>query len=832
MSEQREGATVEASGTLPSRARIVVIGGGVGGASIVHHLAKRGERDVLLIERAEFTSGSTFHSAGLVGQLRGSVSLTRMMMDSARLYRSLATDPETDPGWVECGGLRLASSQARLEELQRQVGWAETFGLPLHEVSPDEAAELFPGMSTEGVLAATYLPTDGYLDPSQLTYALLKLPRQEGLQLQERTRVLGIDVHESGEHRFTVRTDRGDVDAEIVVDAAGMYGAQVARMVGVRVPIIPMSHQYVVTMPFRDVSGPGQQRLPTLRDPDLLVYFREDGAGLVMGGYERQSRPFALGPDGLDDVPADFNGRLLPEEWGRLEEIYENSVRRYPAMADVEIRKIINGPEGFTPDNEFCLGETDVRGFFVAAGFCAHGIAGAGGMGQAMAAWVLDGDPGFDAWEMDVRRFGAQYRSPSYTLARVTENYEMYYDIRYPGHERQAGRPLRTGPAYPWHVEHGAVFGEKSGWERVNYYSANEDEALTPLRPRGWAGVHWSTAIAAEHRACRTTAALFDESSFAKIEVSGPGAAELMERLCDNHVARGVGRMTYTQMLNDRAGVEADVTVSQLDEETFYVVTGTAFGGHDLSWIRRHAPRDGSVIVRDVTGGQVVFGLWGPNARDVLQPVTPLPLDNASLPFMQWRATTVGDVPVRLHRVTFVGELGWEVHAPAEYGLTLWRTLWEAGRAHGVVAAGYKAIDSLRAEKGYRYWGSDVTPDETPDEVGLGWCVRADKDFVGRASLLARREQPPTRRLVCITLSDPRQVVLGNEPVRIDGRSVGRVTSGSAGYALDVSVAFASVPSELAVVGTAVEVLVFGEWVAGEIRDEPLYDPGHTRIKG
>ncbi|MFZ0324175.1 MAG: FAD-dependent oxidoreductase [Actinomycetes bacterium] len=813
---------------LPARARIVVIGGGVGGTSIAFHLAERGERDVLLVDRSELTSGSTFHSAGLVGQLRGSVTLTRMMMDSAALYRRLAGDPETDPGWVECGGIRLASSDRRLEELQRQVVWAETFGLPLEQISPARARELFPLMATDGVVGATFLPTDGYLDPSQLTYALAKGARRGGVTVAERTRVKAIDVLSTGTSRFTVRTDRGDVETDVVVDAAGMYGAEVARMVGVRVPIVPMSHQYVVTQPFRDVSD--GHRLPTLRDPDLLVYYREDGAGLVMGGYERESRPFSLTDDGWDAVPSDFNGKLLPEEWPRLEEIFENSVTRVPAMADVTIRKVINGPEGFTPDNEFCMGETDVPGFFVAAGFCAHGIAGAGGMGLAMAGWVLDGDPGFDAWEMDVRRFGRQYRSPHYTRQRVVENYETYYDIKFPGHERQAGRPLKTAPAYPWHVEHGAFFGEKSGWERVNYYTANEDSALEPLRPRGWAGINWSTAIAVEHRATRQRAGLFDESSFAKLEVTGSGAAELLERLCVNKVVKGPGRMTYTQLLNPRGGIEADVTVTQLDAELFYIVTGTAFGAHDLAWIRRHASAD--VVLRDVTGSSVVFGLWGPRSRDILAPLTPQRLDNESFPFMHSRETTVADVPARLHRVTFVGELGWEIHAPSEYGLSLWRDLWEAGRHHGLVAAGYKAIDSLRAEKGYRYWGSDVTPDDTPDEAGLGFCVRLDKDFVGREAVVAQRSRGPERMLVCITLDDPRQVVLGNEPVRVDGVTLGRVTTGSPGYALDVSIAFAYLPAGQAEVGTVVEILVFGQWIAGEIRSEPLYDAANTRTKG
>jgi glycine cleavage system aminomethyltransferase T len=606
-------------------------------------------------------------------------------------------------------------------------------------------------------------------------------------------------------------------------------------MVGVRVPIIPMSHQYVVTKPFRDVRD--GRRLPTLRDPDLLIYYREDGAGLVMGGYERHCAPFALGADGIDAVPGDFNGKLLPEEWSRLEEIFANSVRRTPVMDDVEIRKIINGPEGFTPDNEFCLGDTDVPGFFVAAGFCAHGIAGAGAVGMVMANWVLDGDPGMDLWEMDVRRFGRQYRSPSYTRKRVIENYETYYDIKYPGHERLAGRPLRTAPAYPWHVEHGAAFGEKSGWERVNYYTSNarpEDEAL---RPRGWAGQHWSPAVVAEHRGTRENAGLFDESSFAKIEVSGPGAAGLIEWLCDNRVARGVGRITYTQMLNERGGVEADVTVTRIADDAFLVVTGTAYGTHDLAWIRSHAPTDGSVLVRDVTDASVVFGLWGPRARDILAPLTPQALDNAAFPFMTSRETTVGDAPARMLRVTFVGELGWEIHAPVEYGLGLWRTLWDAGRDHGLVAAGYHAIDSLRAEKGYRYWSSDVTPDDTPDEAGLGFCVRPDKEFLGSAALARARaagtgvDGEPARSLACLTLADPRQVVLGNEPIRIDGQTVGRVTTGAPGYTVEQSIAFGYVPADAAAAGTPVEVLVFGEWVAGAVAAAPLFDPDNHRIR-
>jgi 4-methylaminobutanoate oxidase (formaldehyde-forming) len=816
---------------LPDRARVVVVGGGVGGASIAHHLARRGETDVVVVERAELTSGTTFHAAGLVGQLRGSVTLTRMMMDSAAQYRALAADPDTDPGWVECGGLRLASSPVRLEELERQVGWAETFGLPLHRLTADEARDLFPLMATDGVLGATFLPTDGYVDPARLAHGLLRRPRAAGVVIAERTRVVGIDVVDGTVRR--VRTDRGDIECEVVVDAAGMYAAEVGRLVGVRVPVVPMSHQYVVTEAFREPGPDGSVgRLPTLRDPDLLVYYREDRAGLLMGGYERASRPFALGPDGLDAVPPDFNGRLLPAEWERLEEIYANAVRRVPVLGDVGVQTIVNGPEAFTPDNEFCLGPTEVDGFWVAAGFCAHGIAGAGGMGRLVADWLLDGDPGVDVWEMDIRRFGVQYRSPRHTLARVQENYETYYDIRYPGQERLSGRPLRTSSAYAQHLAAHASMGEKGGWERVNYYESNAGLGQESLRPLGWAGELWSPAVEAEHRATREVAGLFDESSFGKIEVSGAGAGAFLESVCDNRVARGSGRIVYTQLLNARGGVECDLTVTQVDEQTFQLVTGTAFLGHDLSWLRRRAPTDGSVVLRDVTSAWTCFGLWGPRARDILQPLTPQSLLSKDFPYLTMRVTTVASAPVRLSRVTFVGELGWEVYAPTEYGAQLWAELVAAGEPHGMLRCGYKAIDSLRAEKGYRYWGSDVTPDDTPYEAGLGFCVRMDKgDFVGRDALAEPGAAEPARRLVCLTLDDPRRQVLGNEPVRVDGRTVGRLTSGAVGFTVGRSIAFGYLPADAAEAGTAAEVLVFGTWVPAVVVPEPLYDPTGERLR-
>ncbi|MEA2313918.1 MAG: hypothetical protein QOI03_610 [Solirubrobacteraceae bacterium] len=806
---------------LPERARVVIIGGGVGGASIAYHLARLGERDVVLLERSELTSGSTFHSAGLVGQLRSSLPLTRLMMDSVELYGTL------DCGWVQCGGIRLACTAEREQEVLRQVAWAKTFGLPLELISPEQAQELFPLMSVDGVRCGSYLPSDGYLDPSLLTSALVAGAREGGTRVYTHSRVTGVDV-QAGRVRG-VQTEWGPIEAEIVVDAGGIFAAEIGRMAGVRVPIVPFAHEYLVTQPLRDrLAG---EHLPTLRDPDLLIYFREEGAGLVMGGYERASAPWALDGRGMDAIPADFNGRLLEEDWPRFEEIARNSSRRVPLMEDAAVTRLINGPEAFTPDNEFCLGESEVRGFFVAAGFCAHGLAGAGGIGRAMAEWILEGEPSIDVWEMDIRRFGPHYRSPSYTLKRAKEVYETYYDIRYPGHERLAGRPLRVSSAYAWHAEHGAAFGEKSGWERVNWYEANAADGEESLRPRGWAGMHWSPAIGAEHKGTRERAGLFDESSFAKLEIAGPGAAEFLERLCDNSVAREVGAITYTQMLNRRGGIECDFTVTRVEQQLFSIVTGTAFGNHDLSWIRRHAPAGGGVRASDVTSRWACFALWGPRAREILSPLTDDPLDFS---YMSMREIAVGDVPVRALRVTFVGELGWELYCPAEYGRTLWRALWDAGRTHGLVAGGYRAIDSLRLEKGYRVWGADITPEQTPYEGGLGFCVKREGEFIGAAALgVGTSKKPPAarRRLRCLVLEDPRSVALGNEPVRIGGEVLGRVTSGGYGYTVGRSIAYAYLPAEVGV-ADAVEVDIFGRWVAGEVAAEPLFDPGGEHVRG
>jgi glycine cleavage system T protein len=809
---------------MVDNARAVIIGGGVGGTSIAYHLAELGWTDIVLVDRAELTSGSTFHSAGLVGQLRSSVTLTKMMMYGADLYRRLRAETGVDPSWHEVGSLRLASSKARLEELQRQVGWARTFGLPLELISASEARDRFPLMSTDGVLGAVWLPTDGWLDPSGLAQALAAGARKRGGQIHPHTRVVAIATERGRVTGVEIesRDGRQTISTEVVVNAGGMFAPEIGRLAGVTIPIIPMAHQYLFTEAVEGVA-PG---MPQLRDPDNLVYFREEVGGLCMGGYERNPAPWSL-----DGVPPDFNGKLLAPDWPRFEEIMAGAIRRVPAIADAGVSRMINGPEAFTPDNEFILGESEVRGFFVAAGFCAHGIAGAGGIGRQVAHWITEGEPELDLWKMDIRRFGAQYRSQAVTLARTTEVYATYYDIHYPNEERQAGRPLRLSPAYSRLAELGAVFGEKSGWERPNWFARNEDPALEAVRPRGWAGEHWSTAIGAEALATRRAAGLFDESSFAKIEVDGPGACAFLQRLCANDVDVAVGRIVYTQMLNSRGGIETDFTVTRRGVDRYLIVTGTAVGNHDLGWIRKHLPDDGSVEVRDVTSSRACIGIWGPRARDILAGLTKDDVSNEAFPYLTAREITVGSVPVLALRVTYVGELGWELYPPTEYGAALWDTLWPAGEDHGLVAAGYRAIDALRLEKGYRVWSSDITPDETPYEAGLGFAVALDKGaFIGRDALVAAKAAGPRKRLRCLVLDDPRSVCLGNEPVRVDGEIVGRVTSGGYGFSVERSIAYAYLPPD-AVIGTRGEVDVFGEWVGFEVVKEPLWDPAGDRLR-
>lgn len=813
---------------MKTEAQVVVIGGGVAGASIAWHLARAGCTDVLVIERSEITSGSTFHSAGLVGQLRSSLPLTRMMMHSVDTYRQLKTESEAtgrSPDWREVGSLRIASTPQRMEELSRQHGWAKTFGLPMELLGPDEAHALFPPMDKTGVLGAAWLPTDGYLDPSGLTYAFIGGAKDRGVTVETGVRVVDILVAEG--RVLGVVTDHGTVRCETVVAASGMYTPQVAALAGVNVPIVPMAHQYLTTKP---IKGLGVE-LPQLRDPDNLVYFRQEGAGLLLGGYERDPAPWSV-----EGVPADFNNKLLQEDWDRFSPLMANACKRVPLVEHAEIASLINGPEAFTPDNEFILGESDVRGFFVAAGFCAHGIAGAGGVGRVMAEWILEGEPTFDTWKMDIRRFGPQYRDRKLAVARSVEIYSTYYDIHYPNEERFAGRPLRLSPAYDRLTALGCVFGEKSMWERPNYFEPNASKGDASLRPVGWAGEHWSPAIGAEAIACRDSVVLFDETSFSKLELTGPLVTDFMNAICTNEMDRPLGSVIYTQLCNERGGIECDLTATRLAAQRYLVVTGTAFGQHDLGWLLKQMDLlgyDDKVVAKDVTAAYACFGMWGPRTRDVLAPITSASLANETFPYLTAQWIDIADIPVLALRVTYVGELGWELYCPTEHGVALWDVLWDAGQPHGMLAGGYRAIDALRIEKGYKVWSSDITPEDNPFEAGLGFAVNLKKTvpFVGRDALVEIKRLGPARRLRCLRMVDPLAVPLGSEPVRVDGEIVGRVTSGGYGFRVGGALAFAYLPSDRCELGRTVEVEVFGEWKGAQVVRDPVWDPAGDRIR-
>ncbi len=808
---------------LPAKSRIIVIGGGVGGTSVAYHLGELGEKEVVLLDRSDLTSGSTFHSAGLVGQLRADPTLTKMNMYSVELYRKLQ-QTENPPSWIENGSIKIASSQERMQEIRRQIGWAKTFNLDLQEISPTQIKELFPLVDLDGVVGGCFMASDGQVDPSQLSYALAGGARKFGVQIFTHTRVLAIKTHCG--RVVGVETDKGFIECETVVNCGGMFAPEIGRMVDVRIPIIPMSHQYAITENFLESA----ERLPSLRDPDLLIYFRQEVKGLLLGGYERNSKPWSASRTEIDAIPADFNGKLLAEDFDRFEEIAINSQKRIPALEKIGIKNFINGPEGFTPDNEFCLGETSVGGFYVAAGFCAHGIAGAGGIGKVMAEWIVAGEPQMDLWHMDIARFGASYKSPGFTLDRIQENYEQYYDIHYPLEERNTGRPLKTSLIYEWHKSKGAVFGEKASWERVNYYQThkgNED-----LRPYGWAGKNWSDAVQVEHHATRTTAGLFDESSFAKFFVRGSQAGEFLNFVCANNVVRGINRTVYTQALNQVAGIESDFTVTQTGEEEFMIITGTAFRTHDLQWLKkkRRELNFADVVLEDATDDFAVFGIWGPRAREILAKVTTYDLSNENFPFMHSRQITLAGAEIRATRITYVGELGWEMYVPVANGVTVWNALYEAGRPLGLMECGYRAIESLRLEKGYRAWAGEINTETDPIEAGLGFAVSKKKpNFIGKSAL---DKKQATRKLVAILFDDIRQVPLGNEPIRFNGEIIGRVKTGGQGYTLNKAIGYAYLPLSATIVGTSLDIEFFGEWYQGVVHAEPLLDPQGSAIKG
>ncbi|PYN75106.1 MAG: hypothetical protein DMD96_28970 [Candidatus Rokuibacteriota bacterium] len=815
---------------MRDQARVVIIGGGIAGCSIAYHLAQKGWTDVVLVDKGELTSGSTWHAAGMVTHFHTSPILMRMRQYSIGLYRSLQSEPGAAEHWHEVGSLRVASSRDQWRFLQRQVGTAKAIGLDVDTISPAESLRIFPLMSGESLHGAMYLPGDGWLDPSGATMELAARARRLGVEIRTGVRVTGITRTGRGAVA-AVGTDHGAIRTECVVNAGGMWAGQIAAMVGVSLPITPLIHQHLATKP---IAGQELARTtPCLRDPENLVYMREEVGGFLIGGFERS--PVAWSVNG---VPWDFTQKLLPSDWELFNDILEGAIRRVPMLSKAELAHLVNGPEGITPDSRPLLGPVPgVPGFWVAAGLSHTGFGAGGAIGDILAHWLVDGEPPHDVTELNVRRFGPVYEDRAYAAERARESYKYYYTLRYPHDENEWARGRRLSPLDARLGEAGAVFGEKNGWERVNYFVPGSPgrRAGADQRRWGWARPAFFERVGAEHRAVRERAGLFDFTSFGKLDVSGPGALRLLQRLADNNVDRPVGSVIYTQFLNPRGGIESDLTVTRWAPDRFRVTTGSNFVASDLGWIRMHRPDDGSVDVRDVTDELSCIGIWGPEARRVLQAVTASDVSNTAHPYMSARRIDVAGIPVEAQRVTYVGELGWELYVRNEHAVQMWDALQIAGGPFGIEPAGYKAVDTLRIEKGYRYWSTDLTPAENPYEAGLGFCVHLKKgDFIGREALIRIKAEGVQRKLCTITLTEPLpddRDLYGGEAVYADGRVVGRLRSAGWGYTVAKHIGFVYLPTALTAVGTPLEAEIFGARFAAEVAPDVLYDPGGARLR-
>ncbi|MEM6677291.1 MAG: FAD-dependent oxidoreductase [Pseudomonadota bacterium] len=808
--------------SLPSSSKIVVIGGGIVGCSTAYHLAHRG-CEVVLLEQAKLTSGSTWHAAGLVGQLRSSANVTQLLGYSVSLYDRLEEETGLATGWKRNGGLRLACNAERWTEVRRQATTARSFGLEMQLLTPQEAQDLWPLMDISDVVGAAFLPTDGQASPSDIAQALAKGARAQGALLVEECRVTEILVERG--RMAGVRTDQGDIACEKLVLCCGQWTRELAASIGVTVPLVSVEHQYMITEPFGVPSD-----LPTLRDPDRLTYYKEEVGGLVMGGYEPNGVPWAK-----DGVPDPFDFQLLPPDFDHFEQLTELALPRVPKLGEVGVKQLINGPESFTPDGNFIIGEApEMANVFVGAGFNAFGIAAGGGAGMALAEWVARGEAPFDLWPVDIRRFGRPHTDVDWVRERTLEAYGKHYTMAWPSEEHESARPCRRSPLYATLKEAGAVFGEKLGWERPNWFAEPGEagrDIYTFERP------NWHSAVGREHRAAREAAVLIDQTSFAKFVLKGPDAEAALQWIAANRVDKPVGALIYTQMLNDRGGIECDLTCARISEDEYYIVTGTGFATHDFHWIARTIPEGMNAQLVDVTSANAVLSLFGPRARDILSAVTRDDVSNVAFPFGTARRIGISGCPTLALRVTYVGELGWELHLPTEYAQTVYDALHEAGRPFELRNAGYRAIETLRLEKGYRAWGSDIGPDHTPLEAGLGWAVKLKSGipFKGRTAVETQRESGVKKLLASFT-TDPETRLLGRETIFRNGERCGWLSSGGYGHAVGRSIGLGYIRSDTAIDAAYVlagdyELEVATERRPAQISLAPLYDPEMTKIK-
>jgi 4-methylaminobutanoate oxidase (formaldehyde-forming) len=811
--------------TLPTQARVVIIGGGIIGCSVAYHLTKHGWKDVLLLERRKLTGGTTWHAAGLVRGMLYSSNLTKLATYTLGLYEGIEKETGQATGLKQNGSLTIATNEERWEEVRRGASMARAFDVEAHLLTPKEALDKWPLLNIEDVIGAAFFPRDGQCNPADTCMALARGARMGGAKIVEDCKVTAI--HTKDGRATGVATDQGDVAAEYVVNCGGMWGREIGLMAGVAVPLQAAEHFYVVTETMGIPS-----KLPVMRDMDSCAYFKEDAGKLLIGAFEPNAKPW-----GMNGIPDDFCFDELPEDFDHFSPILEGAIHRVPKLGEAGIRKFFNGPESFSPDQRYLLGEApNLRNFFVAAGFNSIGIQSAGGVGMALAHWIVEGHPPYDMWEVDIRRIMPHQNGKSYLVERTSEALGLLYAMHWPYRQYETARGIRRTALYSRLKELNACFGEVAGWERPNWFAP---EGVEPKYQYSFRRQNWFPYCAAECKATRENVALFDQSTFAKFLVQGPDAEAALQKICANDVGTEPGRAIYTQWLNERGGIESDLTVTRLAEDKYWVVTAAASAVRDLAWLRRHVDGEARVSIDDVTALYAVIGVMGPNSRTLLERLTDAGLGNNAFPFGASQEIEVAGAAVRATRISYMGELGWELYVPTEFAVSVFDRLLAAGADLGVGLAGMHAMDSLRIEKAYRHFGHDIAEEDTPLEAGLGFAVAYDKgcDFIGREALLKQKQKTPlTKRIVQFALEDPAPLLYHNEPIYLDGKLVGYTSSANYGHHLGRAIAMGYVNHPEGVTADLIrngkfEIEVACERMAARASLRPMYDPASDRMK-
>ena len=812
---------------LPNQTSVVIVGGGVVGCSIAYHLVKLGISDVLLLERKQLSSGTTWHAAGLVGQLRATQNLTQLAKYSTDLYTRLEAETGQATGFKQNGSLSLAVNMERLEELRRGASMARVFGVAVEEIGPKDILAKYPLLNIDDVVGGVFLPKDGQINPSDLTQALAKGARGGGATILENTAVTDILI----KNGKVIGVSVGDetVKTEIVVNCTGMWGRSVGAMTQTPLPLHACEHFYVVTEPFDGVTPD----LPVLRDQDNYAYYKEDAGKILLGAFEPNAKPW-----GMDGIPEEFCFDELPSDIEHFMPVLERAMARMPSLMNVGIRTWFCGPESFTPDNRYHLGEVpDIKGLFVACGFNSIGIQSAGGVGKVIAEWIHEGHPPMDLWDVDIRRNMPFQNNERYLRERVSECLGLLYAVHWPFYQYQTARGARKSPLHDRLLAAGACFGEAAGWERANWYSPGE---TSPSYEYSYRRQNWFQQSAEEHRAVREGVGLFDQTSFAKFQMAGRDAVSVLNGVSANQIDVTVGRTVYTQWLNDRGGIEADLTVTRIGENEFFIVTSATSQVRDFHWLKDHIPDEAHAFLTDITSAQAVLSIMGPKARDLLTTITSSDVSHNAFPFGQSKVIEIGNALVRATRLTYVGELGWELYIPMEFAQGVYDEIISAGEKFGLRHVGYHAMDSLRLEKAYRHWGHDITDEDTPLEAGLGFAVAWDKScgFIGRDTLLQKRQIGPARRLVQFKLLNPENLLYHNEPVWRDGVIVGYLSSGAYGHTLGAAIGMGYISDPTGgtvdaafIEGGNYEIEIACERVPATASLRPLYDPANSRIR-